>query len=255
MLKNSAQQCEREHVISTSLVPCLPSAVSSELNIRGSSYFLLITAASSAWKGPLRPRTQPRPAPRLSPPPADQSPKSPWVQLTSCSAHLHPCWGVLGQHPLLVSFPARQLPASSPVQLLHPRKTRANPVSGLNQEIQKFHIKGQPRWAAQQQVENRAISHPEILAGVGGASRGRETMKTPFHLSLGGFLFPSPFQRAPQKPFFSEGEKYYSWTFTSCLTCDGKNSESCPFAMDKNSSAVFKSLSEHKRRFVISGYP
>ena len=39
--------------------------------------------------------------------------------------------------------PACQIPASSPVQLLHPMTTQANPISGLNQESQKFHTKGQ----------------------------------------------------------------------------------------------------------------
>ena len=76
--------------------------------IHESSCSVFITAVSYAQKCPIRPQNRPL---LLALPPACWSPKIPWIQFTSCFAHLHPCWESFGWTPLPVSaLPAKSQP-------------------------------------------------------------------------------------------------------------------------------------------------
>ena len=85
-------------------------------------------------------------------------------------------------------LPCLPTPSRSRVQLLYPMKTQAKPFSGLNQEIQKWHIKQRKHWVAGQRGENRALSPQEIATELSKAPALWETFPGFLHHLF--YLYP-----------------------------------------------------------------
>ena len=170
------------------------------------------SAVSYARKCPIRSQNRPL----LSAlPPACWSPKIPWLQFTSCFAHLHPCWGGFEQTPLPVFALSANSQPVLPSNFSTLWQRRPSPFLGWIKKVRNSIPRGSSLGSSVEE-ENRAISQQEIPMGLSKALDLRECFPGCY------FLFPLPFKWDFSIFFFSQGEKNYSWMLTSCLTCNRK---------------------------------
>lgn len=185
----------------------------------------------------------------LASPPAGWSPKIPWVQFASGSAHLHPPGGALEQSPLQVSsLPSNSqtVPASNYCTL---GKLRPSPFLGW---IKKF------RNSTLVALGSRAAKweHSHLSFGdSNGTFQSTGSIRRLLWVSI-RFFPPYPFNEISILFFLQGWKKKLQLNCHFLINLWWKKPVSCAnLTVDKNSSATLKSLSEHKKLFVISGYP